>query len=407
MSIKIKYNQELIKLLNSIFYTARDDEEDFLPVIKESKNIPKIIELLSKCLSDNQIDVNNSISAVYFLTSLFGQNSHLVPIFMEKCIISRRNIYECLIFLFLNEKISGADQKLIEDFILTVTTYAAIPKNAIEYAYERLSLYFTEQSKIKLTNDLFSRYLKLLNLFYTDKNNLPSENEKEEKKEEKEKKEKKENINSPIEEKVEKEKSKPTFNYIYFSGLKSSMTISLNKNSNNPNADFPNLDNGLSIAFWVKFEVELLKIYYELLPQNTEVNLIKIKIGQHYIRLKLQDRRSLGLCIDNMPSNVIDISQIVKFREWSSVVFTIEPKPNKKKGSIKILINNIGTVSSSLNFPKDFNSSDKIESIVLFENFIGKVTSVLFCGFLIDPFFLFGLGSIVKTILLHSRNLII
>ena len=46
MSFKVIYNNELISLLNSVFYDSPFEKDEFLPIIKEIKNIPNVISFL-------------------------------------------------------------------------------------------------------------------------------------------------------------------------------------------------------------------------------------------------------------------------------------------------------------------------------------------------------------------------
>ena len=60
MSIKVSYNQQLISLLNSIFYESEDESDEFLPVIKDMENIPNIIPLININPKD-EMNVENAI----------------------------------------------------------------------------------------------------------------------------------------------------------------------------------------------------------------------------------------------------------------------------------------------------------------------------------------------------------
>ena len=61
MSIKVKYDQSLIILLKSIFYESPTDPEEFVPIVKDIKNIPNIISFL-ELNKNTQMEINNSIS---------------------------------------------------------------------------------------------------------------------------------------------------------------------------------------------------------------------------------------------------------------------------------------------------------------------------------------------------------
>ena len=89
-------------------------------------------------------------------------------------------------------------------------------------------------------------------------------------------------------------------NYFYFNGLKSGMTIKLNKTSNNLNIVSPSLIEGFSIIFYVNLDKELLDNYckYILSKEQAIINLIKIIIGKHTISLELKDSEEMVLIID-------------------------------------------------------------------------------------------------------------
>ena len=63
MSIKVKYDQSLIILLKSIFYESPTDPEEFVPIVKDIKNIPNIISFLE--LDNNShrpLDIKTHVS---------------------------------------------------------------------------------------------------------------------------------------------------------------------------------------------------------------------------------------------------------------------------------------------------------------------------------------------------------
>ena len=57
--------------MGSIFYKSPTEEDEFLPIVKDMKNIPNIISFIN---SNNslQMTLNNNISLVFFLKNLFS-----------------------------------------------------------------------------------------------------------------------------------------------------------------------------------------------------------------------------------------------------------------------------------------------------------------------------------------------
>ena len=368
MSIKVKYDQSLIILLKSIFYESPTDPEEFVPIVKDIKNIPNIISFL-ELNKNTQMEINNSISLVFFLKSLFIENNNLIPLFTNYCVLNKKSLLENLINLYLNDKVEEQALEILEDLINNINFNVSVNKDIFEFIYQKLSIYFNIEKKfnnetgILLTEAILQKYLKLLNIFYTDSKN---ENKEEGKK------------SQNVEDKIIR-------NYFYLNGLNSGITISLNKNSTNLNIDTPSLVEGLTLLFYVNLDKDVLDNYFNyVLPSlNTKVSLIKLLIGTHTISLILKDSETISIMIDDDESNKIKISSELKYNLWNSIILLIEPKSNKKKGIIKVAINECVYVST-LSLPKDFNVNEKVNSIILFENLIGKVTSISLFSFQIE-----------------------
>ena len=387
MSIKVKYDKELMNLMNSIFYQSPAEEDEFLPLIKEMKNIPNIITFIN---SDNNLQMNldNNVSLIFFLKNLFSENNDLIPLFIKRCIKDQKSFLESLVNLYLEENIIGQSQTLLEDIINNINFTVSVNKNIIEYIYQKLSFYFNieqhsnNEKNSYLSEKVLLKYLKLLNIFYTDiKNENKDTNEKSEKKDQKDKSEK--------EEKSEKKSKNPEDkiirNYFYFNGFNSKLTLSLNKSSNNINIGTPTLVEGLTLSFYVNLDKNLLDYYFKtiLLNSDIKVSLIKLFIGTHEISLVLKSSEAFSIVLDNKESNKINFSNEFKYNFWNSIIFIIEPKSISKKGVIKIAVNECVYVSS-LSLPKNFNVNEKVDNIILFENLLGKITSISFFSFQID-----------------------
>ena len=370
MSIKVKYDQVLINLLKSVFYESPSDVDEFLPIVKDMKNIPNILSFLNTN-KNSQKDLDNSISLVFFLKNLFSENNDLIPLFLERCVNNKESFLKSLADLYLNEQIDVQAQTLLGDLINNINYTASVQKDIFEHIYQKLSIFYNinqrpiNESKKILTGKILIKHLKLLNIFYTDlKNeNKPEENEKK---------------STNVEDKIIR-------NYFYFNGLNSGITISLNKNSTNLNIESPTLVEGLSLIVYVNLSKELLDDYFNsVLPSsNSKINLIKLLIGEHEICVELKDSENISIRVDKNESDKINISKDFKYDLWNSILFLIEPNSSRKKGELKIVVNE-GEHISSLSLPKNFTMSEKIDNIILFENLIGKATSISFFSFLIE-----------------------
>ena len=358
--------------MGSIFYKSPTEEDEFLPIVKDMKNIPNIISFIN---SNNslQMNLNNNISLVFFLKNLFSENNDLMPLFIKRCVKEKKTFLESLVNLYLEENVVGQPQTLLEELINNINYNVSVDKSVFEFIYQKLSYYFNVDYNLKNDNIVYLneknllKYLRLLNIFYTDlKNENADSNEKEEKKD-------------------KKPEDKIIRNYFYFNGLNSKMTLSLNKSCNNLNIDTPNLVDGLTLVCYVNLDKELLDYYFKnVLPNsNDKVSLIKLFIGIHLISLELKDSETISIVLDDCESNKMKISNEFKYNLWNCIILMIEPKSITRKGAIKIIVNECVYVSS-LSLPKNFNVNEKIDEIVLFENLLGKVTSISLFSFQID-----------------------
>jgi hypothetical protein len=358
--------------MGSIFYKSPTEEDEFLPIVKDMKNIPNIISFIN---SNNslQMNLNNNISLVFFLKNLFSENNDLMPLFIKRCVKEKKTFLESLVNLYLEENVVGQPQTLLEELINNINYNVSVDKSVFEFIYQKLSYYFNVDYNLKNDNIVYLneknllKYLRLLNIFYTDlKNENADSNEKEEKKD-------------------KKPEDKIIRNYFYFNGLNSKMTLSLNKSCNNINIDNPTLVEGLTLICYVNLDRELLDYYFKnVLPNsNDKVSLIKLFIGTHLISLELKDSETISIVLDDCESSGMKISNEFKYNLWNCITLMIEPKSITRKGAIKIIVNECVYVSS-LSLPKNFNVNEKIDEIVLFENLLGKVTSISLFSFQID-----------------------
>ena len=240
-----------------------------------------------------------------------------------------------------------------DKFIYLINSHISLNQAIFEFIFQKLSKFFGNRSKKNLTNSQFMKYLRLLKIFFKDTTH-PIKNDNMEKEE----------IN----------------NYIYFNGYGSGLIFFENK-QNLGNIGFPSLENGFSIIFWIKIESELLKYYNQIYP-NVEVNLIKINIGKNKIILQLnKEKKTFKLqLISNSDVNSFETPQLLTDNEWNYICFVFNPK---EKDLFKIHSSSY-SISYKISIPKNFPLKQKIDNIKLFENFLGKISSLLFFSFPLD-----------------------
>ena len=77
-------------LFNDIFIESKEDPNQFLPILKSSDSIPKIIPFLK----DTKNPISDKIAFLSSLNSLFKDNKNLIHCFMDKCTLNRSNLFE-------------------------------------------------------------------------------------------------------------------------------------------------------------------------------------------------------------------------------------------------------------------------------------------------------------------------
>ena len=348
------------EILSLLFKSSQTDQYNFSPFIQDSANISNLILFLK----DSKNNIIEKTEILIILFQLFKINNQLLPLFLRKKITDNINLYEPLIDLYLlKDEDIKEHKKIIEQFIKVISDNITMTKEPIEYIYQKLSFYF-ENDKTKnlerLNESQTLKYLYLLNLFYTGGSN---------------------EINSiPLNINENNQNPKKIRNYIYFNGIRSSISLALNQNSINPNTDYPNLQYGLSFIMWVYIDENLLKTYKET-NNNVEIKLIVINISGEQIKLVLKDLYTFEISINDLEIKNIQTT-LIKANEWNNICFTISEKSGSKL-PIKLFINSTGH-TSFLNIEKNFSVSSKINTIKLFENFIGKVSSFMMITKVLD-----------------------
>ena len=341
-------NPEVEKILSSIFLFCGKTNPSSLPILNSLKEIPQLIIFLK----DSKQSIDQKMDLISTLICLFKINENIIPPFMRKFLFKSKEyiFFEPLIDLYIIPTLKKEHEALLNELFKIILTHVTITKNALEYVYQKLSLYFTNIKQEVLNEAILLRYLKLLKLFYSD-------------------------VSS--EAKIEK----VIKNYMYFNGKNSSLKFSLNKSTININTDFPTLENGLSFVFWCYIKKELMTQFYEKDEKN-KFKFVEIKISGHVISLVLNDVNNIKVVIDDNQSTIINVKDAIKFNDWNNLCFIINPK-SAFKLEISIYINGKNN-SSFLPITKEFKASEKISDINLFKNFLGLSTSVLFFSFEIN-----------------------
>ena len=357
---KTPNEQDGKQLLASIFNVSQNDQLKISPILKDSTNISKLILFLK----DKKKNIMEKSEIIYSLFHLFKANSILLPSFMKKNKSNVFNLYEPLIDLYLTKDENILEYKdLIEKLIKMIRNNITLTKGPIEYTYQKLSLYYDnrEDEKERLNESQILKYLNLLKIFYTGGLKENSILEK----------------SSFTLDTSNPQDVKEIRNYIYFNGRRSGISLGLNKNSINPNIDYPTLEHGLSFIFWFYIDENLIKKYLEYNNQ-IEIKLVVINISGEQIKLVLKDLYILQVSLND--SHIKNVqTNLIKINDWNNICFSIEKNATK----FKIFINS-GANTETLPIKKNFPISSKINTIKLFENFIGKVSSFMIITKVLD-----------------------
>ena len=124
---------------------------------------------------------------------------------------------------------------------------------------------------------------------------------------------------------------------------------------------------------WVYIAEKLLKKYQEN-NYNSEIKLVVINISGEQIKLALKDLYTLQISLNDLEVKNVQTT-LIKMNDWNNICFSILEKSGSKL-PIKIFINSAGH-NSFLTVSKKLSASSKKNTIKLFENFIGKVSSFM------------------------------
>ena len=361
-------NEKNSSYLLDIFHSLKGKANQILPIVKDPYKIKDFIFFLKS----SKINISTKYDEILKLFILFKSNLALIPFFIKECKMNNLNLlYELIFDIYLNEEINRKKEESLENLLKLLITHTSLPKSALEYLCQKMSLLFRKDNQLELNQELFMKYLNLFHLCYKD-NSLHLENIEN-------------NGQNPagLEEIIENKKNEEVKNYIYFTGINSSLTLKLNNNSTSVISDFPNLENGLSFTFWLNIEKNILVDYNNIhnsKDKNFQINLITLNLAEHRIKFILKESKYFQLSVDKNESNLIDINSIFTFGKWVNICFIITKKVVMNSATIKIFINGV-KANSELMIPKEFPTKVKINKIILFENLIGRVSSLLFFSF--------------------------
>ena len=346
----IKYIKNGKQILKSIFKLNQSTNSEFSPIFENSTKIPYLFNFLK----NNENSIEEKIEIIQILYSLFKTNAALILFFMKKNSLNNLNFYEPLIDLYLCKDLSNDNKEIIEKIILLIKGNITLTKLPFHYIYQKLAIYFNnvdENEKLELLDEnKMMNYLKLLKIFYSGEN-----------------KEKNNNAQNKINKKEIK-------NYIYFNGEGSGINLILNNNSINLNTNFPTIKYGISFIMWIYIDENLIQKLKEN-NKNLEINLVKFNVNGKEFKLILKDLFTFQVCLNVSEPKTIH-NNLIKVNDWNNIIFSIHNDLNNSRLSIKLFINSI-EYSSSLDVPKKINILTKINSIRLFDNFIGKVSSFM------------------------------
>ena len=379
---------EKIFLLTNILHNIPNKPGQLLPLISSPNEIHVLFSFLNY-KDENSTEQNNNIyntimtkiQLLNYLMELFKMNNNLIFLFIKKCKSNFKSFFDPLIDIYLNEYTKDNNKIIIEKLLQLIIKHVSIQKNTLEYIYQKLSIYFRKDAKKKLTENLLLKYLNLLDIFYTcsltDTSTIENIDEEMNNF----------SINNNYIETTEDIK-----NFIYLNGHNNKVSLILNNSSTNINTDFPTLEYGFTFLFWLNLDQKLIESYFILHKNDGQtINLVNILIGGHQIKLQLINIEYMILMIDeNIKSNLINFTSKLKYGKWNSFCLVLYPRKAAlsslvKTTSIKLYINS-SMFNVIVNYPKNFvfPLEEKINSITLFENLIGKITSILFFSYALE-----------------------
>ena len=162
-------NEEVDKILSSIFLFSGKPTPSSLPILNSLKEMPQLIQFLK----DGKQPIEKKMDMLSTLISLFKINENIIPPFMSTFLNKSKEylFFVPLIYLYIIPTLQKEHESLLEELFKIILTHVTITKIALEYIYQKLSLYFTNKNKEILNEAILLRYLKLLKLIYSDISN--------------------------------------------------------------------------------------------------------------------------------------------------------------------------------------------------------------------------------------------
>ena len=378
MSENDSKNNSINNILQSIFISVDDK---IIPIISSSEKLSSIISFLTE---ESNI-INNKIKLLSSLTLIFSKNKQLIHFFIKNCKTEDINLLEIIINIHFIENLEMENKKIIENLLNLIIENTSISKSIYEFVYQKLSFFYIDNNITKINEEFLLKTFKILQIFYKDPNQIEQNLDNNEYIKNNTK-----DSNNIID---TKEEGKDNNYYIYFNGKGSSFSFTLNRNSININSTFPTLENGCTLIFWMYLDKELTEKYFNFY-KNIKINLITINIAGQQIKLIFENMNTFSLEVEETNSNPIDISTRFKYNSWNNICFLIEKK--NKLFIIKMIINGYEYTTCSLPLKKEFPITEPIDTIRLFENFLGKISTILFFSFSINQQILSYLNSNFK-----------
>ena len=297
-----------------IFYT--DEEGNYIPLFKENCQ-NKIIDLLNELLNSDK--PNSILKDINFIYNLIIKCNDIAIILINSPslkIKKKISFIELLFEIYIKfPKENDLKNKIIEiiNFLINNIT---IEGNTYIFLFRNI----INKNK-NPTIETFDNYIDIIKILYPYKNNKI----------------------------IKKEK------YFYFYNISES-GIQINQKII--------IENGFAFKFW---------FFVEKYHNNTNSNLIRINIGENIYKLNLQGNKINILFNDNIKDG---LNYEIKKEKWNNIVFGITKTNSGNKILFSYLledeIDNIKIKASPIKI-----ENISLDNIILFENFIGKVSSII------------------------------
>ena len=142
--------EKVENILSSIFLIENKISPEF-PILLSSKNISDLIIYLINI--DNPLKLKLEI--ITNLSTFFKNNHNLINIFMRPIFYNSKliTLLHPLIDIYISFPLNEEQSSVIEQFIKFILSYNSINKSSLEYVYQKLSLYFTNKTKLEFLDE--------------------------------------------------------------------------------------------------------------------------------------------------------------------------------------------------------------------------------------------------------------